>query len=39
MINRQSGLQSNGEMPNWQDNELTFRDYLFILRLHLKKIL
>ena len=39
MINRQSGLQSNGQMPNWQDNELTFRDYLFILRLHLKKIL
>ena len=39
MIDRQTGLQSNGQMPNWQDNELTFRDYLFILRLHLKKIL
>tara|TARA_B100002052_G_scaffold6991_1_gene6021 strand:- start:251 stop:2605 length:2355 start_codon:yes stop_codon:yes gene_type:complete len=32
-------LQSNGKFPYLKDNELTYRDYIVILRMHIKKIL
>ena len=35
----QTQLQSNGQMKQWQDSELSIRDYIVILRLHLKKII
>ena len=35
----QTQLQSNGQMQQWQDSELSIRDYIVILRLHLKKII
>ena len=34
-----SNHQPNGQLPFNQENELSIRDYLFILRLHIKKIL
>ena len=34
-----SHYQPNGESTFNQENELSIRDYLFILRLHIKKIL
>ena len=39
MINQESRLQPIRQNSNWVDNELTYRDYLVILRMHQKKIL
>ena len=39
MIDQNSRLKSQGGIFQWEDNELTFRDYLFILRMNPKKIL
>jgi len=35
----QSNHQPNSQLSQWQDTELSFRDYLFIVRFHYKKIL
>ena len=39
MIDQNPRLQSNGKFPYLKDNELTYRDYIVILRMHIKKIL
>ena len=35
----QQPLQPNGQMHDYQENELSLRDYIMIVRIHLNKIL